>query len=160
MNVADIGNLYYGEKSTASLEDLAARGRVPLGATVSDPLTALSPFTKALDAAVADQSRRPVGAAANSGPADVEHVSKKRASVDRSSPLFKQCQELESFIIKNMLKSMRDTVQKSDLTGGGFAGQMYEDMLYDKYSESMAANAGFGLADQVYLELSGQRGRT
>ena len=30
---------------------------------------------------------------------------------------------------------------------------MYEDMLYDELAVSMTKNAGFGLADQIYLEL-------
>jgi flagellar protein FlgJ len=36
---------------------------------------------------------------------------------------------------------------------------MYEDMLYDEYAKDYTKNAGFGLADQVYLEVTGQRGR-
>jgi flagellar protein FlgJ len=31
---------------------------------------------------------------------------------------------------------------------------MYEDMLYDEYATSMTKNAGFGLADQIYMQLS------
>jgi flagellar protein FlgJ len=32
---------------------------------------------------------------------------------------------------------------------------MYEDMLYDEYAKSFAKNAGFGLAEMAYRELSG-----
>jgi len=163
MNVTDIGNLHYGDRRTASLEALSARASAPVGAKVSDSLSALSPFAQAMEAAVADLSdnqRSPLGAAANSGPKDAEHVSRKKADIDRGSKLYEQCRELETFLVKNMLSSMRNTVEKSELSDGGFAGEMYEDMLYDQYSTSMAKNAGFGLADQVYLELSGQRGRS
>ncbi|MBR7064939.1 MAG: rod-binding protein, partial [Treponema sp.] len=31
---------------------------------------------------------------------------------------------------------------------------MYEDMMYDEYSTAVTKNAGFGLADLVYLQLS------
>jgi flagellar protein FlgJ len=41
----------------------------------------------------------------------------------------------------------------------GFAGKMYEDMLYDEYAQDFAKNAGFGLAELAYLELTGQRGK-
>ena len=34
-----------------------------------------------------------------------------------------------------------------------FAQQTYEDMLFDEYSTMMTKNAGFGLADQIYLSL-------
>ena len=31
---------------------------------------------------------------------------------------------------------------------------MYEDMLYDEYTTALTKNAGFGIADAIYLELS------
>jgi flagellar protein FlgJ len=36
---------------------------------------------------------------------------------------------------------------------------MYEDMLYNEYAKDFTKNAAFGLAEQAYLELSGQRGK-
>jgi flagellar protein FlgJ len=55
---------------------------------------------------------------------------------------------------------MRNTVQKSGFIDEGFAGKMYEDMLYDEYAKDFAKNAGFGLAELAYLELTGQRGKS
>lgn len=75
--------------------------------------------------------------------------------IDRSSKLYEQSMELENFFVKIMLSTMRSTVQKSGLAGeDSFASKMYEDMLYDEYSRALTKNAGFGLADQVYLQLS------
>jgi flagellar protein FlgJ len=54
---------------------------------------------------------------------------------------------------------MRNTVQKSGLLDEGFAGDIYEDMLYDEYAKSFSKNANFGLAELAYLELTGQRGK-
>jgi flagellar protein FlgJ len=54
---------------------------------------------------------------------------------------------------------MRNTIQKSEFLDGGFAGKMYEDMLYDEYAKDYTKNAGFGLAELAYLELTGQRGK-
>jgi flagellar protein FlgJ len=82
-----------------------------------------------------------------------------RPVVDKSGALYEQCQALETFLIKNLLSSMRNTVQKSGLMDGGFAGKMYEDMLYDEYAGVYAKNAGFGFAELAYLELTGQRGK-
>jgi flagellar protein FlgJ len=73
--------------------------------------------------------------------------------------LFEQCQALETFLMKTLLDGMRKTVEKSELIDTGFAGGMYEDMLYDEYAKSFAENAGFGLAELAYLELTGQRGQ-
>lgn len=97
----------------------------------------------------ADRAARPEGAAANSG---------FKGTIDKSSKLYEQAMELESYFVKMMLSSMRQTVSKSGLTGeNDFAGKMYEDMLYDELSRDVTKSAGFGLADQVYLQLSGQQ---
>jgi peptidoglycan hydrolase FlgJ len=93
----------------------------------------------------ADRSARPVGAAANAG---------QKGSIDKTSKLYEQALELESYFVKMMLSSMRETISKSELSGGNdFAGKMYNDMLYDELARDVTKSAGFGLADQVYLQL-------
>ena len=82
-----------------------------------------------------------------------------RAVIDRSSKLFEMCQEFETFLLKTLINSMRDTVQKSELLDTGFAGKIYEDMLYDEYTKDFAKNAGLGFAEMAYLDLTGQRGK-
>jgi peptidoglycan hydrolase FlgJ len=77
------------------------------------------------------------------------------APVDRGSKLFEQCREFESIFTKMMLKEMRKSVDKSDsLLNGGWAEDIYQDMLDDEYSKTIAKNAGFGLADQLYRQLA------
>ena len=90
----------------------------------------------------------PVGAAANQANS---HVETKK--IDKTSKLYEKSMELESYFVKQVLSSMRKTVSKSALGGTGMAGQMYEDMLFDEYAVNMTKNAGFGLADQIYLSL-------
>ncbi len=68
--------------------------------------------------------------------------------------LKKACSELESVFVNMMFKQMRSTIQKSELFGGGYAEEMYEDMLYEKYSEEASKNNGIGLADILYRQLS------
>ena len=81
------------------------------------------------------------------------------AKIDKTDKLYEQCVELEIFLVKTLVSSMRNTVQKSNLIDEGFAGKMYEDMLYDEYAKDFAKNANFGLAEMAYLELTGQRGK-
>ena len=76
-----------------------------------------------------------------------------KAAIDRQSKLYEQCQEFESIFVQMMLKEMRATVNKSDMLDGGYAEEIFEDMLYQERAKSMTQNAGFGLADQMYLEL-------
>ena len=80
-----------------------------------------------------------------------------KVTIDKTDKLYEQCMELEIFLVKNLISSMRNTVQKSGLVDEGFAGKMYEDMLYDEYARDFTRNANFGLAEQAYLELTGQR---
>jgi Rod binding domain-containing protein len=80
------------------------------------------------------------------------------APVDRKSKLFEQCREFESIFVKMMLKEMRNSVDKSDaLISGGWAEDIYSDMLDDEYSKTMAKTAGFGLADQLYRQLDARQ---
>jgi flagellar protein FlgJ len=90
---------------------------------------------------------------------DLQGTRSQKVTIDRKSKLYEQCEALESFLIKNLLEGMRKTVMKSDLMDEGFAGKMYEDMLYDQYATNMTKNSNFGLADMAYLELTGQRGK-
>jgi hypothetical protein len=52
--------------------------------------------------------------------------------IDKNSPLFRVCQEFEAIFIKQMLNSMRRTVEKAGLLEGGLAEEFFEDMLYDE----------------------------
>ena len=81
----------------------------------------------------------------------------KKGEIDKTSKLYEMCAELETFLLKNLIKSMRSTVQKSNLIDTGFAGGIYEDMLYDEYTKSYAKNANFGFAEMAYRDLSGIR---
>jgi Rod binding domain-containing protein len=75
--------------------------------------------------------------------------------IDKKSKLYEQCQEFESIFVKMMLKEMQNSVDKSDsLISGGWAEDIYQDMLNDEYSKSMAKTAGFGLSDQLYRQLA------
>lgn len=94
----------------------------------------------------ANHEAKASGAAANAG---------QSGTIDKTSKLYEQSMELESLVVKVMLDSMKGTVVKSGLGGNtGFAAKMYEDMLYDELARDMTKNAGFGLADQIYLQLS------
>jgi flagellar protein FlgJ len=82
----------------------------------------------------------------------------KKPMVDKTDKLYEQCEALETFLVKTLITGMRNTIQKSEFLDGGFAGRMYEDMLYDEYAKDYTKNSGFGLAELAYLELTDQRG--
>ncbi|HOE56640.1 MAG TPA: rod-binding protein [Bacillota bacterium] len=79
----------------------------------------------------------------------------EKAIEEKDEEKLKQtCRDLESLFVSMMFKQMRNTVQKSDLFRGGFAEDMYEDMLLDKYAEEVSKGNGTGLGDILYRQLS------
>ena len=93
-----------------------------------------------------DKTAKVTGAAANQAN---PHVQAK--TIDKTSKLYESALELEGFFVKQMLSQMRKTIMKSN--ENSYAQDMYEDMLFDEYATAMTKNAGFGLADQIYLSL-------
>lgn len=93
-----------------------------------------------------DKAAKVSGAAANQAN---PHVQAK--TIDKTSKLYESALELEGFFVKQMLSQMRKTIMKAN--ENDFAQNMYEDMLYDELATAMTKNAGFGLADQIYLSL-------
>lgn len=102
----------------------------------------------------ADKKAAPKGLAANA-----KGSNGKTPVIDKTSELYAQSMELENYMVKMMLSSMRNTIQHTSLSGDNneYARKMYDDMMYDNMSEAMTKNSAFGLADQIYIELSGQR---
>ena len=64
------------------------------------------------------------------------------------------CMQMESLFVARMLKAMRNTIPKEELFHGGFAEEVFEDMLYDEYSLQLSRNAKLGLAKMLYDEMS------
>ena len=73
----------------------------------------------------------------------------------QNEKLRQACEDFESIFIKQMLKSMKKTINKSGMFDGGFAEEIYDDMLYDEYAKKMTKTAGFGIAETLYKQLSG-----
>jgi flagellar protein FlgJ len=90
---------------------------------------------------------------------EAEKTPAAKPFVDKTDKLYEQCEALETFLLKTLINGMRKTVDKTGLNDGGFAGGIYEDMLYDEYAKDFTRGAAFGLAELAYLELTGQRGK-
>jgi Rod binding domain-containing protein len=68
--------------------------------------------------------------------------------------LWDACIEMESLMVGRMLKEMRKSVPKTGWMRGGFAEEIFEDMLYDEYAMSLSRNSNLGMAKMLYDELS------
>lgn len=136
MNLTDVSKVYLNNSSISSSQ-IVESGRFNGDYTSSYK----GSFKSELD-----KVAMPSGAAANQGNS---HVQPK--TIDKTSELYEKSLELEGFFVKQMLTEMRRTIMKANESD--FAQNMYEDMLYDEYATALTKNAGFGLADQIYLSL-------
>lgn len=67
------------------------------------------------------------------------------------------CKDFQSIFVKQMLDSMRKTVNKEGLLSGGHAEEIFEDMLYDEYADQISNTANLGLDKMMYQQLSQQK---
>ncbi len=67
------------------------------------------------------------------------------------------CKDFQAIFVKQMLDSMRKTVNKQGLLDGGRAEEIFEDMLYEKYAQKISKTAGLGLDEMMYRQLSQQK---
>ena len=137
MDVNGLGAAYFDDMRTVS--DMVNRGK--------NSAAGISDFAETLRRTAAAQTSDPQSPVPGS----------QSPLIDKTDKLYEQCAELEIFLVKTLISSMRNTVQKSGLIEEGFAGKMYEDMLYDEYARDFTKNANFGMAEMAYLELTGQR---
>lgn len=80
-------------------------------------------------------------------PADADMLKEKK--------LRKACVDFEAIILKQMLTTMRKSIPKSELFGGGYSEEMYQSMSDDELSKQMAMK-GTGMADMLYRQLTGE----
>jgi len=72
-----------------------------------------------------------------------------QAASDDKATIAKLSEEFESIFTEIMLKSMRDSVDKSGLIDGGNGEDVFKGMLDSEYSKSMAAQRQSGIADAI-----------
>jgi Rod binding domain-containing protein len=95
--------------------------------------------------------REVLGKAVHDGESAQSPAKAKQAKQDKR--LWDACIEMESLLVGKMLKEMRKTVEKTGLINGGFAEEIFEDMLYDEYAMSLSKNSNLGMGKMLYDEL-------
>jgi len=91
----------------------------------------------------------PVGAAQLNGAGELKAL----ASEDRSE-LKRAVADFEALFIQQILKSMRETIDKGDLFHGGSGEEVYTSLLDAELSKDMARSGGIGLSEMLLRQLS------
>lgn len=80
---------------------------------------------------------------------EIKEVDKKE-----DKKLKEVCIQMESIFVNQMLKAMRQTLNKeNDILYGGMAQEIFEDMLYNEYALKLSKTANLGLAKMLYNQL-------
>lgn len=94
--------------------------------------------------------------------ADPQHLERfsqvNSKSKENLESIKKLSDEFESVFLEIVLKSMRETVDKSELTDGGNGEQIFQSMLDSEYSKSLAGQRMTGLAASIENHLLGLMG--
>jgi flagellar protein FlgJ len=85
---------------------------------------------------------------------EFDELLKQAGEQKDSKKLMETCRNLESVFVNMMFKQMQSTLSKTSLTDGGFAENMYNDMLTEQYSNEATKGKGLGLAQIMYKQLS------
>lgn len=78
------------------------------------------------------------------------------ASSSEMEKLKSACNDFEAIFIKQMLDSMKKTINRSDLTKRNMGEEIFDDMLYDEYAKKMSGTAGLGIGNMMFDQLSRQ----
>lgn len=103
--------------------------------------------------ALSAMNRMTLSGAGSSGVTNISSMERKLENTD-DDKVRQACSDFEAIFIKQMLDSMRKTVEKTSLLGGGMAEEIFEDMIYDEYAKKMSKTSDFGIEEMLYRQLS------
>jgi len=90
----------------------------------------------------------------------IRNISIQNSTTDKSNAqdqalLRQACQDFESVLLSQLIKSMRKTVPQSDsMLYGGFSEDIYRSMMDEEIARNIARGPGLGLAEILYGQLS------
>lgn len=67
--------------------------------------------------------------------------------------LYEAAEEFEGYFLEKMFREMKKNVPKSGLIDGGFAEEIFDEMLTTERVGAMAHSMEFGLAETIYSQL-------
>ena len=89
---------------------------------------------------------------------DFEGLAGLRGDAARSpdKAVRKTAEQFEAYLIQQMMKTMRESVEKSDLVDSGHM-EMYQDLMDKEVSMQMVRRGGMGLADMLEKQILQQQ---
>lgn len=76
-----------------------------------------------------------------------------RPQTDDETRLMKACRDFEAIFLGELLKSMRKTIPQGGILEKSFGQDVFQSMLDDEYTKSMALSGSTGLAEILFQQL-------
>ena len=112
----------------------------------------ITPSVPDISESVADKARAIQRASSNSGAVGLTDKQRQQAK--------KVSQDFEALFVGMMMKSMRATVAKDKLTGGGHGDEVYRSMLDQEYAAvSVKRGGGLGIAKIIEKDIIRQESK-
>ena len=87
-------------------------------------------------------------------------VNGEHGDTSRDEDLRGACKDFEAILLRQLLSTMRKSVQSGGLFGESYAREMYQTLQDDALADQLASGKGAGLGEVLYRQLSGQAPRT
>jgi Rod binding domain-containing protein len=81
------------------------------------------------------------------GPGTTALDARSRAKIEKAS------KEFEAILVNTLMKSMRNTIPRSELTGEGFGNDIMEGMFDEELSRHIASKGNLGFGEMLYRNL-------
>ncbi len=78
---------------------------------------------------------------------------KGEAARDPSKAIRQTAEQFEAYFVQQMMNTMRESIEKSDLVEGG-SMDMYQDLMDKEVSLSLAKRGGMGLANMLERQMN------
>lgn len=90
----------------------------------------------------------------------VDRAERLRAAKVGPEDLRRAATEFEAVFARQFVEMMFQGVEGDTLFGGGRAGKVFKDFLYDEYGKILAEQGALGVGDMVYEQMVEQYRRT
>jgi soluble lytic murein transglycosylase-like protein len=93
----------------------------------------------------------------NIEPNGVQKTAQPRVVDEKAkAKLQKAAKDFEAIFVNYLLQSMRKSVQKDEEEGGGFGGEMMQDMFDQELSKSISRTSSLGFGEMLYKKMTGE----
>ncbi|MBP9211945.1 MAG: lytic transglycosylase domain-containing protein [Bacteroidetes bacterium] len=74
----------------------------------------------------------------------------------QKAKLQRALQDFEAVFVNYLLQTMRKSVQKDDEEGGGFGGEMMQEMFDYEMAKHISRSPGLGIGEKLYRQVTGE----